>query len=633
MDGCLRIVVNGKVLGGSQILKYLRQLVRCVVVKVDGLRETTLEAGVRVNKIVHIVGITRHNTDEFTTVVLQAFQQCVDGLSAKSITIVRAQSICLVNEQHSTKSRVNELVGLDGRLTTIACHKFSTVGLDELTTTQDAQRLEDIGHDTGNSRLTCTRITCEDIMLTLERVALATTNLKVEEGCKIRDLLLHRCQANQTVKFLQTVIVVHGLRLLIRNVSLGNGHQLLIGHRRDIAILQTLCLLLTNLVEQRTHGTTIGKVLVTRLVHLLDALAGQSLCLRREDIFLLTRKDLHDVIQLIGRIVFEIQEIVETALKTRIHTEQIIHLRAVTGGDDHKLTAVVLHTLHQFLQCLSALVIAVTGLTHRSQRVSLIDEEDATHSLVAETVNDLRRLALIGTDHLGTIDLYHMAAIQISDSSQNFAKLTGNSGLTCTRITCQDNMHRHLLLLTKTAFGTLYTILNSIGYLADGLLNLVHANERVHIAKDIIKRTLLGHITLNVFLLHTGSISTTTNESRKDVLGSLHRQMGIAKGFVLDFYLVLEEALQLLVGLRCKLRDTILHTKVEFGNITQLLITRRRQAESILETVLHRWVTLQEIVQTLGKTCHDDNGVIVPFIHLDKQLVKGIHLIGILIGQ
>ena len=153
-------------------------------------------------------------------------------------------------------------------------------------------------------------------------------------------------------------------------------------------MLQSLGLLLANLVEQRAHSTSVGEVSFARLVHLLDARPDLGLCLWRHQVFLVFGKDEQYLVELIGRIVVYIEEIVEAALESRVYAEQVVHLRAVASSDDDELAAIVLHPLHEFLQSLCSLVVAVAGLTDGCQRVSLVDEEDAAHRLVAQTVND-----------------------------------------------------------------------------------------------------------------------------------------------------------------------------------------------------------------------------------------------------
>ena len=336
---------------------------------------------------------------------------------------------------------------------------------------------------------------------------------------------------------------------------------------------------------------------------------------------------------MLGRVVFDIEEIVETAAEARIDTEQVVHLRAIAGSDDDELASVVFHALHQFLQRLGTLIVAVASLTDRCQRIGLIHEEDATHRLVAQTVHHLRGLALIGADHLGTVYLHHMAAVQITDGRQDLTQLTGDGGLTRARITSQDDVHRHLLLLTQAALGTLDAILYGVGNLADGTLHLVHTDELIQILQDIVDGTFLRHIAFDVALLHNRGRGTTADELGEDVLGGLHRQVGVAEGLVLDLHLILEEALQLVVSIGRKVGDTIAGTQAQFTDVRQFREVRRRQTEGVLEAVGHGGVALQKVVEALGQTRDDDNRVVIPLVHLHEEFIQRIHLIGILVRQ
>ena len=389
----------------------------------------------------HVVSISCHDADELSAVVLQSLQQRVDSLCTKGVVIVRLQGVSLIDEEHTTHRRIDELIGLDGCLSRIACHQFGTVGFNKLTTRENAQRAEHIGHDTRHGGLTCTRITRKHIMLALEGIRLASLDLQVEEGCKVLYFFLNTRKSDQPVKLFKTLRDIDCLGSLVGNIGFDNRHQLVVRHRGHIAGLQTLSLLLTHLVEERTHRTTIGKVFVARFVELGNHLLGQCLCFWREDILLALGKDKHDLEELIGRVVFYIQEIVETAAEARIDAEQVLHLRTIACCYDDKLIAVVFHSLHQRLQCLCTLSVAVSRLTYRCQCVGLVDKEDAAHCLVAQLVDNLRRLALIGADHLRTVDLNYMSAVQIADSRQDFAQLSGHSGLTRTRITREHDVH------------------------------------------------------------------------------------------------------------------------------------------------------------------------------------------------
>ena len=163
-------------------------------------------------------------------------------------------------------------------------------------------------------------------------------------------------------------------------------------------------------------------------------------------------------------------------------------------------------------------------------------------------------------------------------------------------------MHRHLLLLAQTTFSTLHTILHSIGNLTNGSFHLVHADILIEVFQDILHRTLLRYIALDIVLLNNGSLRTTADKLRKDILSRLHGQMGITKGLVLDLDLILEITLQLIIGLWCEISNTITCSQTQFTDIRQLMIVWRRQTEGVFETVGNSRIALQEVIQTLGKT-------------------------------
>ena len=97
------------------------------------------------------------------------------------------------------------MVCLYGRLPRETCHQFRAVCLYQLSLAHNAQRPEDIRHDTGNSGLSRSGITCEDIVLALERIGLSTFDLQIQESGQIGHLFLHSTQSDQTVEFGQTI--------------------------------------------------------------------------------------------------------------------------------------------------------------------------------------------------------------------------------------------------------------------------------------------------------------------------------------------------------------------------------------------------------------------------------------------
>ena len=105
-----------------------------------------------------------------------------------------------------------------------------------------------------------------------------------------------------------------------------------------------------------------------------------------------------------------------------------------------------------------------------------------------------------------------MTRIQITYGSQNLSQLTGDSGLTCTRITCQHNMHRHLLELTQTTFSTLHIVLYRQGHLTNSLLHIGHSDKAIQIAEYLVECTLFWNIASDILTLHHRVLCAPTDE-------------------------------------------------------------------------------------------------------------------------
>ena len=226
-----------------------------------------------------------------------------------------------------------------------------------------------------------------------------------------------------------------------------------------------------------------------------------------------------------------------------------------------------------------------------------------------------------------------MAAVKISDRCQNLSQFPGNRCLTRSRISGQDDMHRHLLMLAKTTLCPLETVLHRIGHFTDGALHLIHADILIEILQDVINGSLFRNIALNIILLHLLGISTTADEMSKDILRSLTGQMSVTKHLVLDLDLIFEETGELVIGLFGELGNTILRPEIQFTDIRQLMIAGSGNTERVFETVEDSRIALQKILQSLRQARDDYNGIVFPLIHLHKQLVERVYLIGILIGQ
>ena len=166
-----------------------------------------------------------------------------------------------------------------------------------------------------------------------------------------------------------------------------------------------------------------------------------------------------------------------------------------------------------------------------------------------------------------------MSAIKITYGSEYLTELSCNGGLTCSRITGEDDVHRHLLLFSQSALCTLNSILHGISDLSDCTLHLSHADEVIKILEDLLDRTLLWHIPLDISLLHHCCLSTSGDKLSEDILSCLHRQVCISEGLILYLYLIFEETLQMFFCLRSIVSNTITCLKAHLTDVCQFLIS------------------------------------------------------------
>ena len=99
-------------------------------------------------------------------------------------------------------------------------------------------------------------------MLALEGVVLAALYLQVEIGSKICDFLFYGLQSHKPVKVFQTLMVIHCLWLLVGNVLWQYGHQVGVARLSEVILLKSLSLTLAYCVEELSHGSAVGEILV-----------------------------------------------------------------------------------------------------------------------------------------------------------------------------------------------------------------------------------------------------------------------------------------------------------------------------------------------------------------------------------
>ncbi len=89
-------------------------------------------------------------------VVLGPLQQHLQGLVAVRVALAVArvrQRIGLVHEQHPADRRIDQLVRLHRRLPEELAHEVGPLGLHQMVTAEQPQRVEDPAQDPGHRRL------------------------------------------------------------------------------------------------------------------------------------------------------------------------------------------------------------------------------------------------------------------------------------------------------------------------------------------------------------------------------------------------------------------------------------------------------------------------------------------------
>ena len=109
--------------------------------------------------------------------------------------------------------------------------------------------------------------------------------------------------------------------------------------------------------------------------------------------------------------------------------------------------------------------------------------------------------------------------------------------------------------------------------------------------------------------------------------------MTIAKELIFNLDLILEITRELVICLLGEFGNTIFRPQVHLTDVRQLMIVRGRKTEGVFETVDDGGIALKEVLQTFRQSRDDHDGIILPLVHLHEELIKGVHLIGILVGQ
>ena len=179
----------------SNLLQLATIIVREIKLKLNSGNKTRVGR----QHLHHLVLITGKNNTELSSVVLHCLNQSCNGF----LTIIPCaaifwnQCIRFINKQYTAHGTLNCMHGLLWCFTYILSYKTSAIHLDDFLCRQNLCIIKDARNNSGNFRLTCTRITIEAHMNIQSIAALICQGISLD----FFDAFLDIGQANKTVQF------------------------------------------------------------------------------------------------------------------------------------------------------------------------------------------------------------------------------------------------------------------------------------------------------------------------------------------------------------------------------------------------------------------------------------------------
>ena len=147
----------------THVVKYLCKLLTRIICKEDILIKSGLKTWIRINKLFHLVSITRNDNYQIITVILHQLEEGIHCFLSKILFISALyKSISFVYKKNSTDSTLNNLCSLSRSLSYISSHKIRSINLYQLSLTDNAKSLIYLCQKSGNCCLTCSRISREN---------------------------------------------------------------------------------------------------------------------------------------------------------------------------------------------------------------------------------------------------------------------------------------------------------------------------------------------------------------------------------------------------------------------------------------------------------------------------------------
>ena len=328
----------------------------------------------------------------------------------------------------------------------------------------------------------------------------------------------------------------------------------------------------------------------------------------------------------------------ESAGQSGIHHQELFHLVLIACSYHNKLSAIVLHTLHQGVDGLLAVHVASIA-----QRVCLVNEQYSAHSLVTHAVDNLRSLSHILSYESSTTGLYHARSWQDIHCLEYLTHLTGYRCLTCTWVTSKDEVHCHLLNISSAHSCALLHEHALYSEPTDRILDAAHTNELFELVENNVEWTsslalrhwqiVLGegeHVAfLESWLAHLldKTLALTLNSLVEDTACLT----SISEVLVTTQIELLEQAMD--SGLCILVDSKVLACSKLQEDLCQLVWSIVVEVDSLSEATLQAWVRIDEVVHVVSISSNDTDELTTIVLQTLQQSIDSLSSEGIAIAR
>ena len=510
----------------------------------DAAGDTLVDA----DEIVHRCGIASEHDSELACIVLHALHEHLDGLGGLGILragiVDRGEAVGLVDEEQLAHGEVAVLGHVLARTVLVLAHDVLALTLDDVGRGEQLHGVEDLAELAGHGGLARAGVTCQDDVELHRLLGLQSEVETLIHVCLLGGYLAHEVldglHAHEVAVELCHNLIDVELTERVGALDVGTAEQTVLG----LALgEQTLAVALQGTLEGRHHLTGVAEVLRAALVHLLEELADMRLGVGIEAVVLLLEFLAEDMGELLGGVVGELQPFVEAGGDAGVGIEEVEHLLGIACDDTDELAAQLLDGLQQRVDSLAPVVATLA----RGEGVGLVDEEHAAHGRIDHLARLRCRAADVLRHQVLARDLDELSARQDAEAAEHIGKDAGHGGLARAGVAEEDI----LVLEGRQRLGVVFLkavlldILDDAKHLA---LHVVDTHECIKTTQDLVGCLLNEDVARDILGLYLTSMAVLQT-TLVDIVGLLHRLVGIAEGDLTVLHQIAEIAEELLLGL------------------------------------------------------------------------------------